>query len=265
MKQKIDFITYGDSKKYSISKKHLIGLAEHSKFFDNCIAYGTNDLNPKFVKRFSEVFNQERGGGYYIWKLSILIEHLKQLNNNDILIYCDSGSSLNFNASKRFYEYIEIINNSEYGNLRFESKKFHIEKNWTSKELFDFFEIEIDSSIGNSTQLLGGHLIFKKNDHTEQFMQKFNQVVNTDYKLITDFYNSNQISEFQENRHDQSIMSLITKKYGGEILPNETFFDDNLSEQYDYPFLSVRHYGHGFKDRIKFGLGYKSKSPIYFN
>ena len=60
-------------------------------------------------------------------------------------------------------------------------------------------------------------------------------------------------------------MSVISKKYGGVILENETFFKKNSTSQFNYPFLSVRHYGHGFKDRIKYNyLRYKKNTPIYF-
>ena len=55
MKQKIQFITYGDSKKYSISKKHLINLAKHSNFFDNCISFTENDLDDKFQDTFKNM------------------------------------------------------------------------------------------------------------------------------------------------------------------------------------------------------------------
>ena len=49
-------------------------------------------------------------------------------------------------------------------------------------------------------------------------------VIDSDKNLITDHYNTNQISNFKENRHDQSILSLLSKKFGGVILKNETFF-----------------------------------------
>tara|TARA_B100001029_G_C15037961_1_gene441488 strand:+ start:36 stop:830 length:795 start_codon:yes stop_codon:yes gene_type:complete len=264
MNQKIDFITYGDSSKYTISKKHIINLAKHSNFFNNCVGYSQKDLDDEFKNKFDSILKHERGGGYYIWKIAIIKSHLKYLNNNDILIYCDSGSSFNYFAKKRFFEYIEIINNSKYGNLRFESKENHIEKFWTTKELFNYFSVDINSKIANTPQLLGGHIIFKKNDHTIDFLNLFTDAVINDQKLITDFYDSNQIEEFIENRHDQSIMSLISKKYGGEILQNETFFAKNSEEQKSFPFLSVRNYGHGLKDRIKYNLGYKINTPIYF-
>ena len=87
-----------------------------------------------------------------------------------------------------------------------------------------------------------------------------------DINLLTDFYTSNQVEKFIENRHDQSIMSLISKTMGCESIANETYFEEFSDKQYLYPFLSVRHYGHGKRDRIKYFINYKNikKIPIYF-
>ena len=47
--RKIYFITYGDQK-YSISKRHLIGLAKHSKFFDHSFSFGPKDIDNNTIE-----------------------------------------------------------------------------------------------------------------------------------------------------------------------------------------------------------------------
>ncbi len=115
--------------------------------------------------------------------------------------------------------------------------------------------------------MVGGHLFFKKCDHTQEFFYRFKKLLDFDKYLITDKYSRNQIESFKENRHDQSIMSLLSKKFGGEVLESQTYFDKNIDKQYDYPILSVRNYGHGVKDRIKYLLNIKNmrKTPKYFS
>ena len=266
MSQKIYFITYGDSPKYNISKKHIIGLAQQSGFFEGCKSFSFNDLDYDFKKKYKEILSQTRGGGFYIWKPKIISSFLENIKNNDIVVYTDAGSSFNYLAKKRFFEYIEMLNSSDYGNLRFENKKTYLEKYWTNKEIFNYFNLHPESTQGNSVQLMGGHLIFKKNSHTKNFLNEFFNVVDQDNKLITDFYLQNQIEHFKENRHDQSILSILSKVYGGEILKNETFFDKDSELQINFPFLSVRHYGHGIKDQIKFNFNYKriKSKPKFF-
>ena len=110
---------------------------------------------------------------YWIWKHYLLEKVLNEIDKNDILIYCDAGASFNYKAKKRFLEYIEILNNSEFGNLRIECEKIHIEKNWTSNELFNYFEIDKNSNIRSSTQLQGGHILLKNNSHSDLFINEF--------------------------------------------------------------------------------------------
>ena len=161
-----------------------------------------------------------------------------------------------------------MLNESDFGNFRLECESIHKEKDWTTRELFDYFEIDPFSEIGASTQLEATHMIFKKNDHTLDYFEKYRQVLKEDPYLITDKYNSNnQIEGFKENRHDQSIFSLLTKKYGGLVIENETEFKSSLQDQFGAPFLAVRKHGHGVKDTLKFLTNYKgiNEQPVYFN
>ncbi len=253
---KIYLLTYGDQK-FKISKQHLIALANQSSLFDFTIALGPENLSNKFVKEYSEILNMPKGGGYWIWKHHIIENILNEMAPNDILIYCDAGASLNLNhkALKRFNEYIEIINSSKFGILRMECEKQFIENSYTTKQLFEYFRTTPFSTIGTSTQLQAGHMFFKKNNHTREFINIFKEVLRADKNLITDMYNNeNQHKGFIENRHDQSIFSLISKTVGSEIIENETEFKNRKNEQYEYPFLSVRRYNHGPKDKIKYFL-----------
>ena len=67
MKSKKIFITYG-TKDFHLQKKHLINLAENSKFFDHCISYGPKDLSASFTNRHKNILKQKKGGGFWIWK-----------------------------------------------------------------------------------------------------------------------------------------------------------------------------------------------------
>jgi hypothetical protein len=266
MKNKIYFITYGD-KNFNIAKKHIIALAKHSGFFEESISFGKADLDSAFKKNYSEILNMQRGGGYWIWKHRIIENFLQQINKNDLIVYSDAGATFNYKAKKRFFEYIDIINGSDYGNFRIECEPHFIENEWTITELFDYFQLDKLSDVGTSTQLEGGHMIIKKSDHTDYFMNEFKKVIRHDQYLITDKYNKKQkFKNFKENRHDQSIFSLLSKKYGCEYIENETEYKNRPESQYDSPFLSVRRYGHGLKDKVKFYAFYntKRKQPVYF-
>lgn len=266
IKNKIHFCTYSSGKKYSISSKHIIKMAKKSGLFENTKIYKIKDLDSQFKEKFSNILSQPKGGGYWLWKHHIIEKELSILNDNDYLVYSDAGSSFNYHAVERFKEYIDMLNSSNFGTFRIEGLKNQKEKFYTKKEIFNYFDINTSSEIANTPQYMGGHLIFKKNEHTLEFINIFKATINENIKLITDFKNKEiQIKEFLDNRHDQSIMSMISKKIGTISIQNETYFEKNSTNQYKYPFLSVRHYGHGIKDRTKYYLNHKNyREPIFF-
>ena len=260
------FCTYSSGKIYDISSKHIVKMANKSGIFKNTKIYGPNDLEPKFKDKFNHILSQPRGGGFWLWKHHIIEKELAKVNKNDFVIYSDAGSSFNYRGVERFNEYIEMLNSSNYGTFRIEGLQQHKEKYYTKKEIFNFFDTDTSNKIGETPQYMGGHLIFKKNDHTFEFINLFKKTINENIELITDSNNKEiQNEEFIENRHDQSIMSIISKKIGTVSIKNETYFDENSINQFQFPFLSVRHYGHKLKDRTKFYLNHKKyREPIYF-
>ena len=267
MGQKLHFITYGDSNKYYISKKHIINMAKKSNFFASTNSLSKSSLDQQFLKKYQNILSNSRGGGYWLWKPRLILNKINEINKGDIVVYADSGSSFNFHARDKFYEYINILCSSEAGTLMFENRKEFTEVKYTTKELFSYFKVNLNSSIAKTTQLMGGHLILRKNDHSEYVLNEFFKVVDYDNNLITDFYNkTKQDKQFITHRHDQSILSLLSKTSGGIGLKSQTFFRKGSQEQKNFPFLSVRHYGHKKKSIIQYHLNYKNikNTPIFF-
>ena len=249
------FLTYGD-KNFYYSKKHLSYLAKESGFFDKVISLGPEDLDKDFLNKYIDVLSNKRGGGYWIWKHEIINSLLKNIDNGDIILYCDAGSSINTlpKAKKRFKEYFDLLLDSKNSFLRFETEKQFLEKQFTSSELFKYFDIGLDTSIANSTQLQAGVMFFQKSYESLEFFNDYKNVLNFDINLITDSYVNNQDNQFIENRHDQSIFSILGKFYDSIELENETEFRNRKELQYDYPILTVRASNHGLKDKVKLML-----------
>lgn len=265
--QKIVFLTYSDGKHYELSQKHLTYLAKHSGFFNSVYSFKKSDIDSNFLEKYKYSMSKSRSAGHCIWKVYFISKVIDLIGDNDIAVYLDSGSTLNFRGKERFYEYIEMLNSSEFGNLMFEHPEGHIEKYWTTKRLFQYFNINSGSEIANSNQLIGGHLMFQKNQHTKELLEEFYNVINFDEKLITDFYNQEKNYEgFIENRHDQSIWSLLNKVHGGVVVGNEHNFRHKEDQQYNFPFLATKHSGQNLFFKIIFNLFFKKaiSHPRYF-
>jgi hypothetical protein len=73
----------------------------------------------------------------------------------------------------------------------------------------------------NSIQLMATSFILKKCDHTMKLVNEWYKYSSI-YHLIDDSESNLKNDDmFCEHRHDQSIFSLIRKKYGTEIMVNE--------------------------------------------
>ena len=104
--KKIHFITYGNNK-YNKAKKRIKIEAEKSGFFNTIKIYDNKDLDINFIKKYEKILNLKKGGGYWIWKFNIILKRLNEINENDFLIYLDSGCSVNKYGKKKIQRIFE--------------------------------------------------------------------------------------------------------------------------------------------------------------
>lgn len=241
-KYNIHFITYGDSK-FEKSKKRILNEAKEFGVFKTVKGYRPQDLSEDFIKKHKDIFKHSRGGGYWIWKLNIIRQAINDINEGEYLVYLDAGCTINKRGKKRFYEYIDKLENSpnNYGILSFQMT--HNEYKYTTKEIFDYFNIKCDSDIFKSGQYIATLLIMKKNKHLIKCLDKYEKCIEDNPLLITDIYNSkNQHSEFIDNRHDQSIFSIIRKIHDSEVIKGDESWIVPFGgpESLKYPFWATR-------------------------
>jgi len=234
----IHFITYGD-KKYQKSKKIIYNEAKNTDWFNTVTMYGPEDLDEKFQHKFKNILSKSRIAGYGIWRPYIIKKKLDEINDNDILVYLDAGCTINKYGNSRFFKYIELLKKSDKSIISFQMP--HIEKIWTTKEIFNYFDIDLNSKIANTGQILDGILIMKKNKNLIKMNDIWFKVVYDNPLLFTDYYNKKQADFFKDNRHEQSIFSLIRKIHGSIILGDETWFVPfGNKESLKYPFWATR-------------------------
>lgn len=231
---KIHFISYGDDN-FIESKKRIKKEAENFGEFDTIKIYGPDKLTNEFKLKFKNILKEKKGGGYWIWKFDIIRQRLNEIDENDFLIYLDAGCKF-FNGGKvRFKEYLEMLNKSIYDIISFRIKK--LEKFITVKEIFNYFNIPITSKICNTGQIIGGVLVMKKRKHIDIILNETIRAIESDNNLVTDFYSDKeQYQFFRYNRHDQSLFSVIRKKFGSIIIKDES----NLRYGKNNPFRALR-------------------------
>ena len=240
----IHFITFGDNN-FKRAKQRLLKEAQLFNEFDSITGYGPEDLSLEFKEKFKDILLYKRGAGYWIWRMEIIKKKLKEINENDFIVYLDSGCKLNNQGKKRFYEYFDMFDNSDnldnYGILSFQMHN-QLEKWWTTKEILKYFNVEKNKEILESGQYLKTIVILRKNDHSRKLVEEFEKCINFDKFLITDKYNENQDKYFKDNRHDQSISSIIRKKIGNIVIPKDESYiiPFGKGESLKYPFWATR-------------------------
>ncbi len=265
------FITYGDNQ-YSIQRKRLSYQAKKFNIFHKVFSYKKSSLDIQFKKRFNELLKKPKGSGYWIWKSQIILQTLEKMEMNDILIYIDSGSTLNIMGKKRLVEYFEMLDKSNESLFLFKMPNI-LEKHWTTRQVFDYFGVRNDKKITHTVQHLGGVLLVKNTKKSKTFFQEFQNIVDKDNELITDFYSEDQDEYFNVCRHDQSILSVMGKIYGCLSINDESYYFENPEDQYKWPILTVRDGIYNKWQKFKFYILYPlnirkiiffKEEPFYF-
>jgi len=137
-------------------------------------------------------------------------------------------------------KYIDMLNKSDEGIISFQMP--HPEKYYTTKEIFQYFNVDINSTIANSGQIMATLLIMKNIPKLRTKLDWIYKVYEDNHLLVTDFYNKKQAPYFKDNRHDQSIFSVIRKLHNPILLDDETWFwgKRSLSHPEKYPFWATR-------------------------
>ena len=158
-----------------------------------------------------------------------------EINEDDILVYADCGCEINLDGKTRFLEYIYMLDNNpnNFGIISFQMKHL-LEKIYTKQKIFKWFKA--NEIIKNTGQFVGGVQILKKNKHSLNIINTW--MNNMIYHLINDD-TDNEEQYFKENRHDQSIYSVIVKKFGSIKLSDETWFE-NFDDGKNFPIFAKR-------------------------
>ena len=225
------FILYNDyiKKKYNLknSKQKIIGITYGSPSFykeiqynqksalevgnvDAHFIYTPNDLDNEFKEKNKDILSRKRGGGYWLWKPYIILKAFKEkLNEGDYLIYTDAGV-LYIDSSYKIINFLKEKNVDMWMN-----KLSYKEKKYTKRDAFILMGAD-SPFYTNTNQYMATIQVYKKNKFTEKFLTQL-LFYSQDKRIITDDPNTQGLvnyPEFIDNRHDQTVLSLLIKKYG---------------------------------------------------
>ena len=202
----LKIISFGSNKRFlGLSEKVLISL---KKIYPNsyCKNYQKTDLDASILNYCNQY---KKGYGYWIWKPYLILKSLRQLPIGANLLYVDGRTGLHKKCKK--IEWLDkFINSDKYDIGLF--KTVHKEYKWTSGDLFSLFNLKLSSNEANTMQYCATYLCLKNNLKTQKFIEAWLNILINKNRFCRDEISTKPNHEnFIQNRHDQSVLSLLTK------------------------------------------------------
>jgi len=194
--------------------------------FDRVIQYGRRDLGLWVRWRHRRILHEQRGAGYWLWKPYIVLLTLKRhMRDGDVLAYCDSDA--------RFVNSIEPLvsicaQQAAPEILVFTLEDAHINRVWTKRDCFRNLGLDTPA-YSEAPQITASFFICRRSKSTIDFFEEWFSAVQ-DARNLTDSPNATGLPDypgFREHRHDQSIFSLLARKYGLATRPDVSQWGDS--------------------------------------
>lgn len=206
---------------YQDRQFELLNYSSNLNIFD-LISFKTEKWlqSTEFYRENNGILNQPRGAGYWLWKPFIILEALKQIKDNDSIMYIDCGDFYN----KNILSYVSPILEKETCLLLGGG---YPNKDWTKRDCFYYMNCD-KKEYHDVIQLEAGVQFWKK---TEQSIKILEEQIKygKDYRIITDAPNESgyhNFDSFKDHRHDQSILTNLFVKYNLPV--------DSLNHQTEY-------------------------------
>lgn len=222
-------VTFADGKVCIFDR--IVKEANESNFFSRVLAYDPNTLmcgKKSFLKTHARwVMGNIRGYGYYMWKPMAILAALEQAKDGDIVIWSDAGNKINAKCKEDI--------SSIYRNL-IESQAnmtliVHQYKEYAYSKMDAILTILGQDHQTILTkypdQLHSAIAFFRKTPGTIKFVEEWRDLMFNTHLIDESPSKAKDDKSFIENRWDQTIMSLLAKKYDFEKMivlnrPDET-------------------------------------------
>lgn len=226
-------INYADGGFYN-SQRINSESAEKIGGVDRSIKCDRQTLDPEFVTKNAHILNLKRGAGYWLWKPYIINKYLHEIGFDDYLIYTDSG--IVFVDSIDELIEMEKSNLDRDGVLLTETTqwipsgppwKAPLEHEWTKRDAFVLTDTD-RPEITHTVQANGAFAIFQPRQKAFDFLQEWLRW-GSDIRAITDMANcmgKPNYEGFVEHRHDQSLLSILGKKFGFRVVGDMTHWGE---------------------------------------
>lgn len=220
---RINFITFGSHGTYIDAVNRLVSQANNLNVFTEINGYTALDLEADnyFISNHADfIIKNRRGFGYWIWKPYLIKKNIDKMEDGDILLYSDSGCELGIENKEKLLECFDLVKKEKLMATRVTGQ---LEIKWSKKDLIEKICVD-EVKYLNSFQNQATVILLMVCPETRYLINQW-YGISCDYHYIDDSASiSPNYDSFVEHRHDQSIFSLLTKKYN--MLSNNMLLED---------------------------------------
>ena len=210
------------------SVNRLQKQAEESLYYDLIKIFNPNDFDDTLKVYINNLLkkNKKRGYGFWFWKPYLIKKMMNNINENDIIHYMDVGCHVIKNKNNKFNEYLNFLIDEKNWILPFQYYFDENQKNnrinfperqeykYTKSDLLKYFNFTNSKEITDTPQFWAGNILIKKSKESKDFLSEWINIMYNNFHLVDDSISKiNNHKDFIENRHDQSVFSLLCKKY----------------------------------------------------
>lgn len=216
--RKLHFVTFGCKSRiapqdYTLSKYRLAKQVENTNWFSTITCY--DDKSPVLL-RYRKSFHG-RIAGYGWWKPAILLDIFTKTDPDDIVLYLDAGFNIYKEREKFFLDYLEHTINHNICLFASDPDNYS-ERLCTKRDLL--IHMNMDSEPYYHRHAMSGAFFVTNNDFCKKFLQEFLSFYDNLHFVNNDPSKVPEHPEFYSHHHDQSVFSLLYKKYNISPLMN---------------------------------------------
>jgi hypothetical protein len=232
---RIHVITFADNWKHHGNAERLIDSAMQVGKADSARIYSSKDLDSRFRAKNEHILSQPRGGGYWLWKPYVIFQTLAGLPDEDILVYCDSAYYFQQELRPLLERWL-LASPSGIVVTQYKPAETmrdgNLERRYSSHEAFYRMGLNYgDPGFDKHAQVWAGFVVLRKTTTTLLFAAEWlayaqDEYISTDrvgekenrpeffVRCLCCSLGNHSPSEWQENRHDQTVLSLLLYKWG---------------------------------------------------
>ena len=202
------FVTFSD-KNYANQQNKLCLYAEELEQFKSVNKYSKEKhlLNSEFYKENKNILDQSRGCGYWLWKPYFILEKLNEIDYGEVVFYLDC-------ADVFYPNLVPFLKNNNFESDVILVRGAHPNRDWTKRDCFVYMMCD-EEKYWNHNQLEAGIGFYKKTPKTMKVVREWLEFCKNP-NILTDVPNISNLpnfDNFQDHRHDQSVLTNIAVKH----------------------------------------------------